>query len=50
MSNMCTKGKMVVALKKKGVRFGDKNGSTVKIEHLKTPQVVDLYYKHCEAN
>ena len=47
---MLTKGKMVVILKKNGIRFGDKNGAKVKLEHLKTPQVIDLYYKHCEYN
>lgn len=42
---MLTKGKMVVALKKKGIRFGDKNGAKVKLEHLKTPQIVSLYFQ-----
>lgn len=44
---MLTKGKMVVILKKNGVRFGDKHGARVKIEHLQTPQIINLYYQHC---
>ena len=44
---MLTKGKMIDALKKKGVRTGDKNGALVKLEHLKTPQITALYFEHC---
>ena len=44
---MLTKGKMISALKKAGIRTGDKNGATVKLEHLQTFQVIELYYRHC---
>lgn len=44
---MLTKGKMIKELKKIGIRIGDKEGSTVKLEHLKTPDIANLYYKHC---
>jgi hypothetical protein len=44
---MLTKGTMVKELKKKGVRTGDKDGATVKLEHLKTYQITKLYYEHC---
>lgn len=43
-----TKGKMVQALKKNGVRSGEKEGAKVQIEHLKTHQIIDLYYKFCK--
>jgi hypothetical protein len=45
---MLTKGKMIKQLKKIGVRTGDKDGALVALEHLKTFQVTDLYYKHCK--
>lgn len=45
---MLTKGKMVRELKKNGIRFGDKNGSKVKIEHLKSFAITELYYRHCK--
>ena len=45
---MLTKGKMIQALKKQGVRRGDKGSSVVKLEHLKTPDVIKLYYAHCK--
>ena len=45
---MLTKGKMMKALKEKGIRKGDKNGATVSLEHLKTYQVTNLYYTHCK--
>ena len=44
---MMTKGKMIQALKAKGVRAGDKDGAMVSLEHLKTFQVIALYYEHC---
>lgn len=44
---MLTKGTMIKTLKAKGVRKGDKDGSTVSLEHLKTHQVISLYYTHC---
>lgn len=45
---MITKGKMINELKKKGVRRGDKNGSVVQLEHLKTFQIIQLYSEHCK--
>ncbi len=42
------KGQMIKALKAKGIKVGDKNGSTVKLEHLKTSDVIKMYYKHCK--
>ena len=45
---MLSKGKMISELKKKGIRNGDKNGALVALEHLKTFQVTDLYYKYCK--
>jgi hypothetical protein len=44
---MMTKGKMISALKKAGVRSGDKDGAMVSLEHLKTFQVIKLYYEYC---
>lgn len=44
---MLTKGKMISALKEHGLRTGDKNGSKVKLEHLKSYQIIDMYYKNC---
>jgi hypothetical protein len=46
---MLTKGKMITALKAKGIRKGDKYGVEVQLEHLKTFQVIDLYNKYCGA-
>lgn len=43
-----TKGKMIKMLKEKGIRKGDKNGATVQLEHLKTHEIVKLYYTHCK--
>lgn len=40
------KGKMIKALKAKGIRRGDKNGSIVSLEHLKTYEVIKLYAEH----
>ena len=39
-----TKGKMIKALKARGIRKGDKNGARVSLEHLKTYQIINLYY------
>lgn len=39
---------MTKALKEKGIRTGDKDGSTVKLEHLKTYQIIKMYYEYCE--
>lgn len=43
---MMTKGKMIKALKAAGIRKGDKNGATVSLEHLRSYQVVNLYYRY----
>ena len=45
---MLSKGKMISALKKAGIRRGDKNGSIVPLEHLKAYQVIKLYYQYCD--
>jgi hypothetical protein len=45
---MLTKGYMTKELKKKGIHVGDKDGSLVSLEHLKTHQVINLYYQHCK--
>lgn len=45
---MLTKGFMTKELKKAGIRRGDKNGAMVPLEHLKTYQVINLYYQHCK--
>ena len=42
------KGQMVKALKEKRTKTGDKNGATVKLEHLKTVEVMKLYTKYCK--
>ena len=47
---MLTKGKMIRALKENGIRYGDKEGARVSLEHLKTYQVINLYYKYCVDN
>lgn len=39
---------MIKELKKNGVRYGDKDGAIVKLEHLKIYQVVSLYYTYCK--
>lgn len=44
---MLTKGFMVKALKEKGIRKGDKDGATVSLEHLKTYQIINMYYEYC---
>lgn len=45
--NMLTKGQMIKSLKEVGIRKGDKDGATVSLEHLKTHQVINLYYQYC---
>lgn len=40
------KRKFVKALKEAGVRYGIKDGAKVGINHLKTYQVINLYYEH----
>ena len=45
---MMTKGSMIKNLKEHGIRKGEKNGAMVSLEHLKTFQVVELYYKYCK--
>lgn len=45
---MLTKGKMIKQLKEKaGIRKGDKDGALVSLEHLKTHQIISLYYQYC---
>lgn len=44
---MMTKGKMIKSLKQKNIRRGDKHGAMVPLEHLKTYQVINLYYQYC---
>ena len=46
---MLTKGFMVKELKKNGIRKGEKDNVIVPLEHLKTYQVVELYYRHCKG-
>lgn len=45
---MLTKGRMIQNLKKCGIRSGEKDGARVKLEHLKTPDVIKLYFTHCK--
>ena len=45
---MITKGYMINELKKNGVRKGEKDGSVVQLEHLKTCQIARLYNEHCK--
>ena len=45
---MLTKGFMVRELKKAGIRKGDKNGAMVQLEHLKTYQIISMYYQYCK--
>ena len=45
---MLTKGKMIKALKEHGIRKGDKNGAMVQLEHLKTYQIINMYYQYCK--
>lgn len=40
------KGQMIRKLKSIGVRKGDKNGALVKLEHLKTSDVIKIYKQH----
>lgn len=44
---MFSKGKMIKALKEKGIRRGEKNGAVVKLEHLKMFDVIKLYKENC---
>lgn len=44
---MLTKGKMIKELKSAGVRKGEKDGAFVSLEHLKTSDVIKLYYDNC---
>lgn len=43
-----SKGQLIKQLKAKGIRRGDKQGSTVSLEHLKYADVVSLWYKYCK--
>ena len=45
---MLTKGKMIKELKQQNIRTGDKNGARVKLAHLKTPEVIKLYFTYCQ--
>ena len=45
---MLTKGKMITALKKAGIRTGEKNGAKVQLEHLKSYAITELYYQYCK--
>lgn len=45
---MLSKGKMISELKKAGIRTGDKNGARVKLEHLKSFAITELYYQYCK--
>ena len=42
-----TKGQMIKELKKIGIRKGNKNGTDLKLEHLKFSDIVNLYFTHC---
>ena len=44
---MQTKGKMIKALKSVNIRRGEKDGALVSLEHLKTSDVIKLYYDNC---
>ena len=39
-----TKGEMIKRLKSVGIRRGNKDGADVKLEHLKTFAIINLYY------
>ena len=43
------KGKMIKELKAKGIRRGEKNGAVVKLEHLKTFDIIRLWSEHCNG-
>ena len=47
---LLTKGKMIKALKSAGIRKGEKDGAFVSLEHLKSSDVVKLYYDNCMTN
>lgn len=38
------KRKYIKALKDAGIRYADKDGAKVPVKHLKTYQVINLYY------
>lgn len=42
-----TKGKKIKVLKEKGIRFGEKDGAKVSLEHLKNYQITKLYSENC---
>lgn len=42
-----TKGKLIKDLHEVGVRYADKNGSNVQLEHLKYCDVVKLWADKC---
>lgn len=44
---MLTKGFMTRELKQRGIRTGEKNGAMVSLEHLKTYQIIKMYYEYC---
>lgn len=46
---MLTKGKMIKELNMAGIRYGKKeDGQKVKLNHLKTPVIINLYYSFCK--
>ena len=45
---LMTKGRMIKELKAKGIRYGEKDGAKVQLEHLKTFHVTKLYYTYCK--
>lgn len=45
---MMTKGKMIKILKANGIRYGEKAGAKVRLEHLKSYQVYKMYYDFCK--
>ena len=47
---MLTKGKMIKALKHKGIRKGEKNGAFVGLEHLKSTEIAKLYADNIRSN
>lgn len=40
------KRKFIKALKDAGIRYADKNGAKVGVNHLKTHQAIALYYEN----
>lgn len=43
------KGIMIKELKAKGIRRGEKNGAIVKLEHLKTFAIINLWNEYCNG-